>query len=258
MPRFSARGRSSRYSPGSNLQNIRGSPGNSGNNYRSEQTGTKRHEYIEPINDMASLNLGDYGFIRLLSFARSFDSGNPDVEDTPTASNNYQTARVMNGSAVKGFQAKIKLANQGSSEPVLLDVYSIVTSFSDSLYLNTVYPNEVPIDYGEVANLEGQVNFKGVKVIWAENTYKNFKGLQRNITHLGTITLSSEDGGHPTAEFMINGLPSKVKRSQTGMFYGLLFHYSSTKNTAATVNVISTAEVKFSETPASNRIPYRW
>ena len=125
--------------------------------------------------------------------------------------------------------------------------------------MNAVYPSECPVEFDELtANREGEVRFKSTHVTWTDNVFKNFKGLQRNIKFLGTLFVSSEDGGSPEASFIIRGIPAKVRRSQTGMFYGLMFHYSSTKNSAATQTLDSSMDVNFAELPASNRLPYRW
>ena len=122
-----ARGRSSRYNAGNTAYNIRGSLNNSRKNYAGEQTGTKRHEFITNITGLASLPLGEFATLNLIRFARSFDNGQPDVEDDPTASNNYQTERTMNGSRITGYECKIKMQNIGSASPVVIDIYSIIT-----------------------------------------------------------------------------------------------------------------------------------
>lgn len=251
---------STRYTAFPANMNVLGSVRNSTRNYKSEGTGSRRHEFIAPVTELASIDLGDYAPVNLVKMTRSFGSGD-DEPPTATASNNYQTASTFNGSTVRGFQAKIKATNTGSGNGVYLDVYMVVTSFSDALWLNSVYPSESPIGMtttGGTPDQDGEVFFKGSHVIWSENVYKNFKGLQRNIFHLGTMFISSEDGGTPSAEFLINQLPPKVRRMQTGAFFGLFFHYSSTKNSAATATVDASVDIKFDEIPASNRIPFRW
>ena len=227
--------RTSRYSAFPSQVNITSSLRNSRNNYKPEQTGIRRHEVISKITGLDSIALGDYAFINLLQFKRSFGAG-ADDPPTPTASNNYASTQIMNGSKAYGYQANIKLSNVGSGNTVYIDVYTVTTSFADAIYMNDTYEAESPVQYRDssaTVDLQGQVLFKTVHVIWTENTYKNFKGLQRHIRLLGTLALTSEDGGSPNAEFVIQGLPAKCRRSQTGMFYGLMFHYSSTKNTDA-------------------------
>ena len=51
---------------------------------------------------------------------------------------------------------------------------------------------------------QGEVSFSNNA--FTENVYKNFKGVQRNMRFLGTMYMTSEDGGTPSAEFMIQGV----------------------------------------------------
>ena len=138
-----------------------------------------------------------------------------------------------------------------------IDVH-VVTSFSEADFMDTVYGAFSPIEMNVSALAQGQAQFKDPNIIWTENNYKNYKGIQRNIAFLGTITLTSEDGGSPAMSFTISGLPAKVRRMQTGAFYGLMFHYSSTKNEDATADIIADADIKFTEIPSENRLPYLW
>ena len=257
--RYSNRG--TRYTTANASQNITGGVRNSGKNYGSEGSGTRRHEFISKIPGMDSMSLGDYATLQLASFRRSFDAAQIDDEPAATASNNFQDSRVMNGSKLVGYQCNVKISNTSSSEGSYIDVYSLVTSFYDAQNMDDVYPSETPLqqdlDGVNVGRL-GEVSFKSTHVIWTENTYKNFKGLQRHIKYLGTLYTSSEDGGSPEAQFMIKGLPAKCRRSQQGMFYGLMFHYGSDKNSTATASFDASADIKFTEIPSSNRIPFRW
>ena len=249
-----------RYSAFPANQNILGSVSNSTRNYKSEGTGSRRHEFISAVSEMKSMALGDYAPVNLVNMKRTFGSSD-DEPPTATASNNFQTSQTFNGSTVRGFQAKINCTNVGSSSGSYIDVYIVVTSFADALWLNTVYPSESPIGMttaGGTPDNDGEVFFKGTHVIWTENTYKNFKGIQRYIHHLGTMFVSSEDGGTPSAEFTINQLPAKVRRMQTGAFMGLFFHYSSSKNSDPSIDLDCSVDIKFDEIPASNRIPFRW
>lgn len=255
MPFRRRSGGQSRYSTFPGNQNVTGIPGNSRDNYKTAGSGIRRHEFSSAIPGLVSIDLGDYAVVELVKMRRSFAGS--DTPPTATASNNYQSSQVMNGSKIFGFESKVQISNIGSGNGIYLDVYSIVTSFSEALYLDTVYPSESPIEMTFAADREGEVTFKA-PVIWTENTYRNFKGLQRNIKYLGTLFLTSEDGGKPIAEFLIKGLPEKVRRSQTGMFYGLMFHYSATKNTDAIATMDSNNEIKFSEIPAENRLPFRY
>ena len=252
------RRQTTRFSAFPAQNNITGAIRGGARNYKSEQTAMRRHEFTSQITGLASINLGDYAQTALVKFKRSFGSGNDDPP-TATASNNYQTSNVFNGSSIRNYTASVKISNMGSSAGIYLDVYAIVTSFSDALYMDTLYNAESPVEFSTApAEEAGDVNFKSPPIIWTENNYKNFKGIQRNVKFLGTLFMSSEDGGTPSAVFNIRGIPPKCKRSQTGMFYGLIFHYSSLKNTTAVATMDATIDVSFDEIPASNRVPYRW
>ena len=253
----SRRGAPNRYASLPSLSNASGSIGTSGNNYKSEQTAVRRHEFLTPISGLASLALGDFAQVVLCRFKRSFGVG-ADENPTPTASNNYQSAAVMNGSAIRGYSAKIQIQNIGSGNPIVLDVYSVVTSFSDSVYGKLVYDGDYPVEMDETIPNEGEVQFSSPPITWTANTYRNFKGVQRDVKFLGSLTITSEDGGSPTVTFLIRGVPPKCRRSNNGMFYGLMFHYPSTKNTDATATMDSSIDIKFDEIPSSERVPFKW
>ena len=212
------------------------------------------------IQNMAPINLGDYATSTLCKFRRSFDGSTSDGEPSATASNNYQTNGVMNGSKIGKFRAKVHLSAKGSSAGIYLDVYLTQTSFSDALYADAIYDSSCPVDFNNGTDVwaQGEVGFKVPIITWTENNYKSFKGIQRITKFIGTVFLSSEDGGTPSAEFMISQLPAKCRRSQTGMFFGLMLHYSSTKNSEPTANVDASVDISFDEYPASNRLPFKW
>ncbi len=247
----------SRYSGAPAGMNVRGGVSNFNRSYKSEGAGIRRHQVISTIAGLDSIALGDTATATICRFKRSFDA-TADGEPTPTASNNFQSFSVMNGSKIQKLTAKIKINNQGSATGIYLDVYEVVTSFSDALFMETTYPAESPVTYDSGVDIDsqGEVSFSGNA--FTENIYKNFKGIQRNMRFLGTMYMTSEDGGTPSAEFMIQGAPPKCRRSQTGMMYGLVFNYSSTKNTTALATMDASIEVNFEELPASNRIPYKW
>lgn len=165
----------------------------------------------------------------------------------------------MNGSKIVGYQCNIKISNIDSGTGKYLDVYSIATSFGDLNYANTLFPSEYPAEMlSDAANNSGTTRFKDPPVIWASNTYKNFKTMQRHIKHLGSLYISSEDGGQSSAAFTINGLPAKCRRANSGMLYGLMFHYDSEKNIDELAHFDTSAEIKFTELPSENRLPFRW
>ena len=92
--------------------------------YKISGSGIRRHEVIFPIAGMDPIALGEYATTILCKFKRSFDAS-ADGLPTATASNNFETATVMNGSKITKFTAKVKISNQGSSAGVYLDVYSV-------------------------------------------------------------------------------------------------------------------------------------
>ncbi len=227
--------------------------------YVKESSAVRRHEVIASFG-LDAITLGDYATLDLCRFRRTFGAGIDD-EPSPTASNNFQTADVMNGSKIDQFEATIKLASKSGSTAQYFDVYAFEYSFSDALWLETLYNVHTPTEFnhlGGAPNVQGQVNFKAVHVTFSQNNFKNFKGMQRHIKHLGTVYLSTNDGGSTSAEFTIRGLPAKCRRSQTGMFYGLIFHLSTEKNSIANASVTESVEIKFRETPSSNRLPFVW
>ncbi len=250
------RGRSQRYTSVNAARNLTGSAYNTGRDYVSEQAGTRRHEFTSS-NLVAPITLGDYTVIDLCRFTRSFTGA--DGAPTATASNNFQNVRVFNGSKVVDYKAKILLNNNSAASGFYIDIYSMALSFSDALYFDTVYTTECPVQFSQVANNEGDVTFKGVHVAgFTDNSFKNFKGVQRYMKQLGTVYISASDAGQSHAEFTVNGLPPNCRRSQTGMFYGLIAHFPASKNTAATGDYEIHSEISFKELPAIDRLPFRW
>ena len=73
--------------------------------------------------------------------------------------------------------------------------------------------------------------------------------------HLGTVTIGNADNEN-TVELEQTRIPPKVRRSQTGMFWGLLFLYDFTKNSAAVADLDFNQTVKFDEHPSDQRLPY--
>jgi len=255
MPRYTNRG--TRYTTSNPNQNVRGGMSDKLRNYVSQQSGARRHQVVGQLHSGA-LPLGDYVSAVQLKFKRSFDAGNPDVAPTATASNNYQSSSVFNGSQIRNAKWNYKINSQSSGDGIYLDVYTLTYSFGESLYQDAVYKTLCPVEFGETLNIEGEVTFKSPDITWTENNFKNYKGLQRHIKKIGTIFVSSEDGGTPSAEFNIVGAPAKCVRSQTGMFYGILFHYSADKNTQATGSFEIIQEFSFDEVPSDNRVPFVW
>ncbi len=228
-----------------------------GRNYVSQASGTRRHELTIGFNQ-GDIPLGDYVTQVLCRFKRSFDTGDDDPP-TPTQSNNYQSTTVFNGSKILDYECKIKIMNQSGGSGTYLDVYLLTASFSDAVWHNTILGSSALYSMQTTpSNEAGDTNFISPHPVFTENFYKGSKTMQRTVKQLGTVFVTSEDGGTPQAEFTLRGLPPQVRRSQTGMFYGLLFHYSGDKNTAVTTDLNMTAEIKFKEQPSDNRLPFNW
>ena len=106
-------------------------------------------------------------------------------------------------------------------------------------------------------DLRGEVDWENVhSTLFTLNNYKNSKFDQHYLRKVGTVYVNSEDANQSEFSFDINQIPSKVKRSQTGMFYSILLHNESEKNGAKTLQIDATAEISFQETPSANRLPY--
>lgn len=229
--------------------------------YVSESSGLRRHEITSVLQGTpAAILPNEYIFTYLLQFKRAFGAAD-DSEPTATASNNYQTWAVMNGSKVGNFTAKIDIANQSASQPAYLDVYTVAVSFYDVLVWNTILPTQCPFTFDSTTtgppNLQGAVSAKAVSAtLITENGYKNYKIVQHYMKKVGTIYMSPSDGGKSNAQIVIDRVPAKCKRSQTGMLFAVILHNPTTKNNAATLNVDATLDLSFNEYPSSNRLPF--
>lgn len=236
--------------------------------YASEQTGIRRHQLIQNVkgpvasSDASSLAPQEYAVIDLLRFQRTFDIGTTDdVAPTPTASNNYQSNAVFNGSAIRKFNAKIKIKSNSSSQTQYYDVYEMAMSFYDVLVWNTISVGTSLLTFDTTAGSPG--NNKGAVLsktptssLLSANTVKNFKFIQHYLKFKGTITISANDANRPTAEININQLPAKVRRSQTGMYYGIVLHNDTIKNDGSTITQTITSDISFEEIPSDHRLPY--
>ncbi len=84
-------------------------------NYVSQQSGAKRHQYQSlPVNSPLALAAGEYFVHRLARFVRGTTAAPDDTPPSPTASNNYQTPSVMNGSKIVNYNTKISIKNRGA------------------------------------------------------------------------------------------------------------------------------------------------
>ena len=112
--------------------------------YVQQSSGSRRHQFTADFTgpagstDATSLAANEYGIFDLARFQRTFDiSVTADTEPTATASNNYQTSAVMNGSKIIRYQAKVRIENTGTSTNYY-DVYTMALSFYDALIWDTV------------------------------------------------------------------------------------------------------------------------
>ena len=242
---------------------VSGSVKNSGRDYLSEQSGSRRHSLSTSTSDVGTgaLLTGEYFGFTLCRFKRTFAPGvTDDVEPTPTTSNNYQSKDVMNGSRISQLSAKFRIVNTGTSTPANLDVYMVAVSFYDVLVWNTVFSALCPFTFnttGGVGDNRGFIDYKAMTAtLVTDNEWKNYKFIQHYLKKLGTLSIGNADSGKNEVEMTINQIPPQCRRSQTGMFYGILFHNEASKNASATVNVNPFLDLKFLETPTTNRLPY--
>ena len=250
-------GRSSRYSRTSNPVNVRGI-GNRGDNYSLNQTGGRRHELMqEPVrgDSQAWLPNESVGIV-LCQMQRAFNAD--DTPPTPTAGNNYQNISVMNGSTIDQYKAKIRLLNSSGSSSTYIDVYTIELSFYEALIWDTVDAGGLShVNFDQATpDRQGETTFKQPLPTLTANQYKNFKFTHHYMKHQGTIFLSSEDGSPAQGEINFSRVPPKVKRMQTGAFWGVVLTNDSIKNDGATLNVDISTEFSFMEHPTDNRLPY--
>lgn len=216
-----------------------------------------RHEYDSQLEG-TSIAAGAYVEVPLLRFSRSF-SGTADTPPSPTASNNYQTERVFNGSRVQRFNAVMNIQSFEKSSPsgdaaqdFQLDLYAMVTSFYDAYVFNGLFPTLCPVDFDTSSTNEGEVDFKSVPITLTTNGYKNYKFVQHYMKYLGRIVIPQ--GGN--ANININKIPSKCIRSQTGMFWGLMVHNPSQLNSGNAFQGAVQLSSSFEEIPSDERLPW--
>lgn len=231
-------------------------------NYASFQSGTKRHQYIGyPLGTPGTLTAGLYLNFPLLRFIRSTAGGVDDVPPSATASNNYQTFAVMNGSKIVNYKGIVRIKNRGAIGGYL-DIYETALSFYDALIWNTIQPTACPFTFDTTtvgpADKRGEVADKAItSTLILDPTIKNFKFLQHYIKRRGTVFVTNEDGGNGgEVTININKIPAKCRRSQTGMSWNLFLVNDTIKNGAETLNLDVTLDASFEEIPSDNRLPY--
>lgn len=228
-------------------------------NYRTPlQTAAWRHDYSAGAPDVgnpAALLGLDYLGIQFYRFKRSF-SGVADTPPTATSGNNYQNADIFNGSEVKEHRALVRLTNKSSTDPATLTAYKVCWSFYDG-YVQDLIAGTQPLAMNTVAPFQGEVFWNTLTAgAMNENTILNSKFHQHYYEKLGEITLSQEGSGKETVELEFSGVPSKTKRSQSGMFYGLILANDSDKNEGRTLSLDYSFLNHIIEVPSENRLPW--
>ena len=86
--------------------------GRSGNNFKKEGSGIRRHnQNFNIASGNTAIDSGEWLSVNGALMRRSF-TASEDTEPTPTASNNYATSQVMNGSNIYNFSSTIKIQNE--------------------------------------------------------------------------------------------------------------------------------------------------
>jgi hypothetical protein len=238
------------------------STGNYQPNYNYLQTSTRRHEFVsEHFN--GNLSSGDYVPITMLRFKRTFDSGNADVPPTPTEGNNYQSSSVFNGSRITNYRSKIHVENFEQSNATVqktffLDVYEIALSFFDGSNWEgfdggALQDSLVSFD-GSTSSTNheaGEVSYVTPNVTLSANNVKNNVFTQKYMRHAGRIKVPWGD----SITLNFNNVPPKCRRSNSGMFWGIVLHNDSVINSDA-FQVGITQETSFEEIPSETRLPF--
>lgn len=234
------------------------------NEYKGQSTNIRRHEYVAgtpdvtPTGTMAVILANEYFGVVLAKFERSFGGG-ADDPPTPTTGNNYQTAKVFNGSYIMNMNSTITLKNNASADPATLTIYEIALSYMDAHTLDGLRPTESCVDFITSSPNQGRVDFvpdPAPATIMLENSIKGRRFLQRYYKKIGTVTLGNQDQASSTATFTITRIPPKCRRSQTGMFFAYVFVNDSDKNDSRTLDLDYSLENNFDEIPSDNRLPY--
>lgn len=232
------------------------------NSYIEKVTGAWRHNLMlnTPSVGTGALLANEYLMFTMLQFFRTYAPGvTNDVPPTPTNSNNYQSVSVFNGSYIDDFEAILKLQNT-AAEAHILDIYSIELSFFDGLIWNTVQPANCLVTFstaGGAGSQQGVVSPKAMTAtLLTDNIYRSFKLIQKYMRKIGQITLGNVDSTNEIAEIVFNEIPEKCRRSQTGMFWGIVVHNPTEINAGKTTSLIATLDINFTEHPADSRMPY--
>lgn len=225
--------------------------------------GIFRHDYTSAIVGSGSIAANSYLPVPLVEFTRTFDSGGgiDDKPPTPTAGNNFQTPEVFNGSRIENFEAVIHLRNSGTATTGFwLTVYQMAVSFFDAYLLENIYPTQCPVTFTDAIGTEdhrGEVRIiTPTATLISTNLNKSIKFLQHYIRPIGKIYVPAQGSNDSGVDLVINKLPMKCRRANSGMFFGVFLHNDTTDNNAGTASVFADVEVKFDEIPSEFRLPY--
>lgn len=231
------------------------------------QATKRRHQFldavptVEPATSTALNNIGpnEYWIQRCFRMRRTFDATNPDVEPTPTASNNFNSSSVMNGSTIDDFDMLMRFKNTSATVSPTIDVFKICLSFYDAYIWNGLAPSNCPLTFttstGPPDNTGMVTEKTPTSSIISQTVIDNFKFHQHYLQKVAEITIGNTDTDN-VSEFRVRGVPAKVKRMQTGAYYAYLFYNSSNKNAGSTFNLEYSCQYNFTETPSGIRPPY--
>lgn len=225
--------------------------------------GIFRHEYTSAVLGSGSIASNSYLPVPLLEFRRTFDIGGgvDDKPPTPTAGNNFQTPEVFNGSRIQNFEATLHMRMTGASTlGAWITVYQLACSFFDAYLLDNIYPSQSPVTFTSTIGTEdhrGEVNLKTPSAtLISTNLNKSIKFLQHYIRPVGKIYIPTANANGAGTDIVINKIPMKCRRANSGMFWGLFLHNDGTDNNSSPVSVQCDVEVKFDEIPSEFRLPY--
>lgn len=218
-----------------------------GANYNTKSSSVLRHEWTATVTQV--LALGDYAAVNLLRMVRP--------ATVATASNNFQTPAVNNGSRVEDFMAKIQIKNN-SAAAVILDVYEICLSFFDAAIWNLIQTTACPVtqDTTAASANAGEVTYKPmVSTLVLPNSIANYQFVNHFIKHKGQLEFGASGADNSVQEIIIDAVPPKVKRANCGMFWGIVLKLDSDKNNSA-MTMLYNKQQKFMEIPNDNALPF--
>lgn len=234
---------------------------NMGDFAKNAQTAVWRHEYTSAVLGSGTILANSYLPIPLVEFRRTFSVGGgiDDKPPIPNAGNNFPTPEVFNSSKIENFKAVVHLSTRGSA-PGYITVYEAAYSFFDAYLHNAIYPSQCPVTFTSAIGTEdhrGEVNLKTpTTTLITTNLIKGLKFLQHYIRPIGKVYLPAINAQNGATDIVINDIPAKCRRANSGMFYGIFLHNDSTDNNSLSISVDASVEVKFDEIPADFRMPY--